>query len=69
MATVLFIKRSDIVKNSIIDELLTIAMIIGGLFIGFSKLKEEDEMISKIRYDCLGGQTGYGKDRICSILS
>lgn len=51
----LFDKASflSIIKNSIIDELLTIAMIIGGLFIGFSKLKEEDEMISKIRYESL----------------
>ncbi|WP_339887075.1 hypothetical protein [uncultured Flavobacterium sp.] len=43
----------DIITNSISDELLTIGMILGGIFIGFSKLKEEDEMISKIRYESL----------------
>jgi len=42
-----------IIKNSIVDELLTIAMIVGGILIGFSKLKVEDEMISKIRYESL----------------
>ena len=43
----------SIIKNSIVDELLTISMIIGGILIGFSKLKVEDEMISKIRYESL----------------
>lgn len=42
-----------IIENSIVDELLTIAMIVGGILIGFSKLKVEDEMISKIRYESL----------------
>mgnify|MGYP006149455355 FL=1 len=41
------------IKNSIVDELLTLSMIIGGILIGFSKLKVEDEMISKIRYESL----------------
>ena len=41
------------IENSILDELLTIGMIVGGIFIGFSKLKNEDEMISKIRYESL----------------
>lgn len=43
----------DVITNSISDELLTFGMILGGIFIGFSKLKEEDEMISKIRYESL----------------
>lgn len=46
-------KYFSMIKNGIIDELLTIAMIIGGIFIGFSKMKVEDEMISKIRYESL----------------
>jgi hypothetical protein len=41
------------IENSIIDELLTVEMIVGGIFIGFSKMKVEDEMISKIRYESL----------------
>lgn len=42
-----------ILKNSIVDELLTLCIIVGGIIIGFSKLKVEDEMISKIRYESL----------------
>lgn len=41
------------IKNSILDEILTIGIIVGGILVGFSKLKEEDEMISKIRYESL----------------
>ncbi|MFC4740408.1 hypothetical protein ACFO3U_10425 [Flavobacterium ponti] len=41
------------VENDIIDELILIGLIIGGIFIGFSKLKNEDEYISKIRYESL----------------
>jgi hypothetical protein len=41
------------IKNSIVDEILTIGIIVGGILVGFSKLKEEDEMISKIRYESL----------------
>ncbi|WP_338409897.1 hypothetical protein [uncultured Flavobacterium sp.] len=43
----------QILKNSLTDELLTFSLIIGGLLIGFSKLKNEDEYISKIRYESL----------------
>ena len=43
----------DTITNSISDELLTFGMILGGIFIGFSKLNNEDEMISKIRYESL----------------
>ncbi len=43
----------SIIDNSISDELLTVGLIIGGLLICFSKLKNEDEYISKIRYESL----------------
>ncbi len=42
-----------LIKNSIVDEIFTIGIIVGGILVGFSKLKEEDEMISKIRYESL----------------
>lgn len=42
-----------IIENSICDELLTVFLIIGGVLICFSKLKNEDEYISKIRYESL----------------
>ena len=41
------------IENSILDEILTFGMIVGGILIGFSKLKSEDEYISKIRYESL----------------
>jgi hypothetical protein len=41
------------INNSISDEILSFSLIIGGLLVGFSKLKVEDEMISKIRYESL----------------
>jgi hypothetical protein len=43
----------QIINNNISDEILSFTLIIGGLLIGFSKLKVEDEMISKIRYESL----------------
>ncbi|HNP33941.1 MAG TPA: hypothetical protein PKN96_11675 [Flavobacterium sp.] len=43
----------SIIENSIVDELLLFALIIGGILIGFSKLKTEDELTSKIRYESL----------------
>lgn len=42
-----------VIKNSIADELLTLSIIIGGILVCFSKLKNEDEYISKIRYESL----------------
>ncbi|WP_396193222.1 hypothetical protein [Flavobacterium sp.] len=42
-----------IIENNIGDELYVIGLIVGGILIGFSKLKNEDEMISKIRYESL----------------
>ena len=43
----------SVIKNSIVDEVLLFSLIIGGLLIGFSKLKIEDEFTSKIRYESL----------------
>lgn len=42
-----------IIENSILDELIAIAIIIGGLLVGFSKEKVEDEFIYKLRKDSL----------------
>ena len=42
-----------VIENSIADELLLFSLIIGGILIGFSKLKFEDELTSKIRYESL----------------
>ena len=44
---------AQVISNSIVDELLTAMIIVGGLLVGFSKLKKEDEMIAKIRYESL----------------
>ena len=42
-----------VIPNGISDEFLMSLIIIGGLFVGFSKLKDEDEFIAKIRYESL----------------
>ena len=41
------------IQNSIVDELLLVLLIVGGILIGFSRLKDEDELIGKIRYESL----------------
>ena len=41
------------IENSILDEILSLGLIIGGLLVGFSKLKNEDEYIAQIRYESL----------------
>ena len=41
------------IKNSIVDELLLIGLVCGGILVGFSKLKIEDEFTTKIRYESL----------------
>ncbi|RZJ65842.1 MAG: hypothetical protein EOO50_12020 [Flavobacterium sp.] len=41
------------VKNSMYDEFVLALMILGGLFVGFSRCKNEDEFISQIRYESL----------------
>jgi hypothetical protein len=42
-----------IIRNSIVDEIVALVIIIGGLLVGFSKEKIEDEFIYKIRTDSL----------------
>ena len=42
-----------IIENSILDELIALAIIIGGLLVGFSKERIEDEFIYKLRKDSL----------------
>lgn len=42
-----------IIENDILDELVALALIIGGLFVVFSKEKIEDEFIYKLRKDSL----------------
>lgn len=42
-----------LIKNSILDELMALAIIIGGLLVGFTKEKVEDEFIYKLRKDSL----------------
>jgi hypothetical protein len=41
------------VENGILDELISVFIIIGGLLAAFSKQKDEDEFISKIRLESL----------------
>lgn len=42
-----------IIENSFVDELIAICIIVGGLIVGFSKEKIEDEFIYKLRKDSL----------------
>jgi phosphatidylglycerophosphate synthase len=41
------------VENGVLDEIILILIILGAILIGFSKTKNEDEFISKIRYESL----------------
>jgi hypothetical protein len=43
----------NIIENSILDELAALSIIIGGLLVGFTKEKVEDEFIYKLRNDSL----------------
>lgn len=43
----------SIVENDIYDELVLACLIIGGILIGFSRCREEDELIAQIRYESL----------------
>lgn len=43
----------NIIKDDIDFEIITILFIVGGLFVSFSKLKNEDEFIMKIRLESL----------------
>ena len=47
------IRHFTIIENGILEEILTILIIVGGILVGCSKLKEEDELITKIRYESL----------------
>jgi len=42
-----------VIKNSVLDEITALMIIVGGLFVGFSKEKVEDEFIYKLRKDSL----------------
>jgi len=42
-----------IVENSILDELIALVIIFGGLLVGFTKERVEDEFIYKLRKDSL----------------
>lgn len=42
-----------LIENGIIDELAALAIIIGGLIVGFTKEKVEDEFIYKLRTESL----------------
>lgn len=46
-------KFFTITENNILDEIIGIFLIIGALFIAFSKEKSEDEFIAKIRLESL----------------
>jgi len=46
-------KYFEIIETGIAFELIMLAIIIGGLIIGFSKEKTEDEFISKLRNESL----------------
>ncbi len=43
----------QIIENSILDELIALAIIAGGLLVGFTREKVEDEYIYKLRKDSL----------------
>lgn len=42
-----------IIKNNILDEIISILIIIGGLLIGFTREEIEDEFIHKLRHESL----------------
>lgn len=43
----------DLVENNVTDEICAVLFIIGATFVAFSKEKEEDEFIGKIRLESL----------------
>lgn len=47
------VEHFSIIKNNILDEILSISLIISSIFIAFSKEKNEDEYISIIRLNSL----------------
>lgn len=40
-------------ENGVLDEIILVCLIVGGILIGFCRLKVEDEYIAKIRYESL----------------
>ena len=42
-----------VIENGIVDELICVLILVGGILVGFSKAKEEDEFISRIRSESL----------------
>lgn len=42
-----------IIENNILDEIIAVLILIGAIFVAFSKEKHEDEYISKIRLESL----------------
>jgi hypothetical protein len=40
-------------ENNLLDEILCVFLIVGGMFVAFSKEKIEDEMVAKIRMESL----------------
>ena len=48
-----FGSRSSLVQVNLINTIVGVMFIIGGLFVGFSKEKQEDEFIAKIRLSSL----------------
>ena len=41
------------IENNVSDELILIGLVVGGLLVGFSKVRNEDELIAQIRYESL----------------
>lgn len=41
------------IENPMLDEILLVSFLLGALILGFSKTKNEDEMVAKIRYESL----------------
>ena len=46
-------KFFTIIENGVLDEIIIVLIIVGAILISFSKTKNEDEFISKIRYESL----------------
>lgn len=46
-------KFFEFVENNIFDEIISVFIIVGAIFVAFSKEKQEDEYISKIRLESL----------------
>src|SRR5690606_5030818 len=43
----------QIIENGVLDEIISLFIIVGGLLVGFTKEKVEDEFIYKLRKDSL----------------